>query len=90
MAPAFVVAMAGAAGGGRQADTLKRVVTAVVAIALSQGVAAADYPSRPVRLIVPQPPGGGTDYVARLLVPRLGESLGRHQPKPYRLAGFDQ
>ena len=34
---------------------------------------AADYPDRPVRLIVPYPPGGGTDVLAR----RLGEEMGR-------------
>src|SRR5262245_52789797 len=39
--------------------------------------AAADYPTRPVRLIIPQPPGGGTTFVARLLAPRLSESLGQ-------------
>ena len=34
---------------------------------------AQDYPSKPVRVIVPYPAGGGTDLVARLVVPRLAD-----------------
>ena len=35
------------------------------------------YPERPVRLVVPWPPGGGVDIVARTLSPKLTESLGQ-------------
>ena len=35
------------------------------------------YPSRPVKVIVPQPPGGGFDFVARLLADRLGKQTGQ-------------
>jgi tripartite-type tricarboxylate transporter receptor subunit TctC len=35
------------------------------------------YPAKPVRVIVPQPPGGGFDFVGRLLADRMGKSMGQ-------------
>jgi len=37
----------------------------------------AQYPLRPIRMIVPFVAGGGTDLLARLITPRLGEALGQ-------------
>jgi tripartite-type tricarboxylate transporter receptor subunit TctC len=39
--------------------------------------AAAEYPDRPIRFILPFPPGGGTDTMARAVGTRLGEALGQ-------------
>ena len=40
-------------------------------------VAAQDYPSRPIRLIIPFPPGGSNDVVGRVFATRLSDRLGR-------------
>lgn len=47
------------------------------AAALLAAAAHAQYPAKPLRMIVPFPPGGGTDAMARVLAPRLGEGLGQ-------------
>jgi len=44
---------------------------------LGGGAWAADFPTRPVRLLVPTAPGGGLDVIARLLAPPMTESLGK-------------
>lgn len=41
------------------------------------GQTAAPWPSQPIRLIVPYPPGGSVDNLARLLAPALGQRLGQ-------------
>jgi tripartite-type tricarboxylate transporter receptor subunit TctC len=51
-----------------------------VALALAAPAVAAqstDYPNKPIRLIVPFPPGGGTDLVSRMMQPELTRLLGQ-------------
>ena len=41
-----------------------------------QGFAQSVYPNKPVTLVIPFPPGGGTDSIARMIQPKLAELLG--------------
>jgi len=51
---------------------------AALVLALLWGVASAQtYPVRPIRLLVPNPPGGATDNLARVIAPKLTELLGQ-------------
>jgi len=49
---------------------------AILSMALAQAAAAQGWPSKPIRLLVPFPPGGTSDIVARLVGERLGARLG--------------
>jgi tripartite-type tricarboxylate transporter receptor subunit TctC len=44
---------------------------------LGNASAQGDYPTRPVKVIVPSPPGGGTDILARVLAQHLSKALGQ-------------
>jgi tripartite-type tricarboxylate transporter receptor subunit TctC len=54
----------------------KAVLAAVVFAAASSAWAQA-YPNRPVRVVVPYPPGGGTDVVARTIAQKMTEAMGQ-------------
>jgi tripartite-type tricarboxylate transporter receptor subunit TctC len=55
-----------------------RKILFLALVAMAGAVAAqANWPARPVKLIVPSSAGGGTDFYARLLAQALGEALGQ-------------
>src|SRR2546429_806580 len=56
-------------------------------LALTTAAAAQEYPSKPVRLIIPFPPGGSNDVVGRLIATHLGERLGKQVVVDNRGAG---
>lgn len=62
-------------------DGIRRVIVLLVAgcgaLAPLGEVAAQNYPSRPVRMLVPFPPGGGSDTIARIVAQKFADSLGQ-------------
>ncbi len=58
---------------------MQRLLTLVLATALAMPFAAAaqSYPDKPIRFIVPYPPGGNNDIVARIYAQKLSERLGQ-------------
>src|SRR6516164_5901227 len=76
-------AAASAASGtvGQKEEQMKLTRVALVALTLCvhsvAALAQTGYPSRPVRMIVPFAPGGASDFVARIISPRLSELLGQ-------------
>jgi tripartite-type tricarboxylate transporter receptor subunit TctC len=56
---------------------VRAVTAALAAQCLVTPVLGADYPTRPIRLIVPYAPGGGADSVARIVAKKVSENIGQ-------------
>ena len=55
---------------------MRTIAAAAAVIVVSVAAFAADYPTRPITLIVPYPAGGGNDVIARLVAAKMSASLG--------------
>jgi len=54
-----------------------KAIFLVLGLFAAMAAGAQDWPSKPIRFIVPYPPGGGTDVIARIVQSRLGDALGQ-------------
>jgi tripartite-type tricarboxylate transporter receptor subunit TctC len=59
-----------------EAKMLFQIIAGVVLAAAAVGAAAQDYPTRPIRMVIPFPPGGGADIAGRIVGQKLTERLG--------------
>src|SRR3954469_2291541 len=59
-------------------DAAAIAVVAGAACLIAGTACAQTFPSKPIRLIVPYPPGGGTDFVARVVALKLPEAIGQN------------
>lgn len=63
---------------------IRSLLSASAALALAAGVAAQDYPAKPVRLVDPYAPGGSTSLVSRALAQKFQELTGQPMVVDYR------
>ena len=59
-----------------RAQTLFLALAAIAPSGVAHA-AATEYPSRPVRLVVPFAAGGGADTLSRIIAPKLGDAMGQ-------------
>jgi len=73
---------------------LRVLLSALICVLTGQAQAQSGYPSRPVRIVVPSPPGGGTDIIARVLAQYFSNALGQqfiveNRPGAGNMIGID-
>src|SRR5688572_27188811 len=75
--PRFRAPSASGWSNGHRREMLSIPASIVIALGVVAQAAAADYPARPIRVIVPYAAGGSTDTVARVIAQRLSLRLGQ-------------
>ena len=64
--------------GSTLARWLRPLLAAAASLAIAFGAAAQNgYPDKPIRFVVPYPPGGGTDVIARIVQGKFQQLLGQ-------------
>ena len=74
---------------------LKMVTVTILALLFSRGALAQGYPSKPIRIVIPFPPGNTTDIMTRLIAPKMSERLGQpviveNKPGASGMLGLEQ
>src|SRR4029077_7068907 len=67
--------------------TLAGILAAAIFLAVAVGKAADNYPSRPIVLVIPLPPGGTNDIMARAVADKMSDALGQRIVIENRNAG---
>jgi tripartite-type tricarboxylate transporter receptor subunit TctC len=62
---------------GQQMSRLVRALQGALLLLVAASAAAQGFPTKPVRIVVPFPPGGGADTLARIMAPKLTETWGQ-------------
>ena len=74
---------------------LKMVTVTILGLLFSIGVHAQAYPSKPIRIVIPFPPGNTTDIMTRLIAPKMSDRLGQpviveNKPGASGMLGLEQ
>src|SRR4051812_17796203 len=61
----------------KSGEAMRRGIVFVLGLLAGMAASAQEWPAKPVHFIVPYPPGGGTDVIARIVQNRLSQELGQ-------------